>query len=204
MNNITQEIRTQEIDRTQGLNQTAEMEARLSILEELRKDVALNQKCGLPFILASVLIWIMIAVVTGLKLDITLKNTIVFCCSCPLMPLAWLFGKLLKVNIFDKTNPLGKLGFTFTMNQMIYLLIVMWVFKSSPENMVMVYAMVFGAHFLPYSWLYKTKAYLVAAIVIPFVALFAGQRFGAHGVAIAIAICEVVFAFVLTISSRKR
>lgn len=186
------------------MNKAQKMEANISVLEELRDDIANKQKSGLPFIMASVIIWIMISLVTGLDTNITLKNTIVFCCSCPLMPLACFFGKMLNVNIFDKSNPLGKLGITFTMNQMLYLLIVMWLFNASPENMVMVYAIVFGAHLLPYSWLYKTRTYLVAAILIPFIALYTGINYGSHTVALALVACEIVFALALTISTINK
>ena len=73
------------------------------------------------------------------------ENLLVFCCSCPLLPISWAIGKILKVDIFDKSNPLGNVGFLFTCNQFLYLLIVMWVFNAAPDKMVMVYAMVFGA-----------------------------------------------------------
>jgi len=186
------------------MNRTQEMEAGISILDNLRRDEAHNQSSGLPFIMASVIIWIMISVITGIDLDIKLKNMLVFCCSCPLMPLAWLFGKFLNVNVFDKSNPLGRLGVLVTMNQMLYLLIVMWAFRYSPENMVMLYAMVFGAHLLPYSWLYKNGTYMVAAIVIPFVALFTGLILGGHAVALVLTLCEIVFAVSLAVSEYVR
>ena len=136
-------------------------------LEELRNDIARKQKKGLPFICASVVIWLLILLVVALDLPQHQENMLVFCCSCPLMPLAWLAGKLMKVDIFDKSNPLGDVGFLFTCNQFLYLLIVMWVFSAVPEKMVMVYAMVFGAHLLPYSWLYRSVSYRVFAIAIP-------------------------------------
>ena len=131
------------------------------ILEELRNDLIIKQKKGLPFICASVVIWFLILIVLILDLPQDRKNMLVFCCSCPLMPISWLIGKLLKVDIFDKSNSLSNLGFLFTCNQFLYLLIVMWVFSAVSDKMVMVYAMVFGAHLLPYSWLYKSISYRV-------------------------------------------
>lgn len=43
--------------------------------------------------------------------------------------------------------------------------------------MLMVFAMVFGAHLLPYSWLYKSISYKIFAIIIPFLSLFIGVMF---------------------------
>lgn len=80
---------------------------------------------------------------------------------------------------------------------MLYLLIVMWVYAAVPEKMIMVYAMVFGAHLLPYSWLYRSKAYMIFAIVIPFIALFLGIRFNGSVVASVLMVAEAVFVWVL-------
>lgn len=166
-------------------------------LEELRNDITIKQKKGLPFICASVVIWLLVAIVIMVDLPQDKENLLVFCCSCPLLPIAWIIGKLLKVDIFDKSNPLGNVGFLFTCNQFLYLLIVMWVFNAVPEKMVMVYAMVFGAHLLPYSWLYKSLSYRIFAIAIPIISLVVGCVFSAFSVAIVLLFVEVIFVITL-------
>ena len=70
----------------------------------------------------------------------------------------------------------------------------MWVFNAVPEKMVMVYAMVFGAHLLPYAWLYQSKSYMVFAILEPILALAAGCAFGSQAVAIVMIVAELIFA----------
>lgn len=90
-------------------------------LDELRNDIIIKQKKGLPFILASIIIWLLIMVVAALNINIEMKNILVFCSSTPLMPLSWLIGKKIGVNIFTKGNELGNLGLLFTMNQILYL-----------------------------------------------------------------------------------
>lgn len=166
-------------------------------LDNLRDDIATKQKKGLPFIMASVVVWIFITVIATLNIDINLKNLLVFCCSIPMLPLAWLMGKKMKVDIFSNENPLGKLGFLFTLNQFLYLLIVMWVFTAVPNKMIMVYGMVFGSHLLPYSWLYRSKSYQFFAIMIPFVTLILGNFFSGFVVAVVLTISEIVFVFSL-------
>jgi hypothetical protein len=172
-------------------------------LDELRVDIAKKQKKGLPFIGASVVIWMLIFITCLLKFPIRLQNMIVFCCSCPLMPLAMLIGRIIHVDIFDKSNELGNVGFLFTLNQFLYLLIVMWVFSAVPAKMVMVYAMVFGAHLLPYSWLYKSVGYRVFAIVIPIAALVIGCLYSATVVAMVMLVFELVFVGVLNFENKK-
>jgi hypothetical protein len=166
-------------------------------LDKLRNSISIEQKKGLPFIIASVVIWTLITIVSLLDIPIMTKNLFVFCCSCPMLPLAWIAGKIMKVDIFAKENPLGQLGLLFTMNQIIYLLIVMWVFNAVPDKMIMIYAMVFGAHLLPYSWLYKSKAYAIVAVCIPIIALILGNIFNGSVVAITLVFIEIVFAIML-------
>lgn len=172
-------------------------------LDELRNDIVQKQKKGIPFICASVIIWTLILLVTLFKLPVQQQNLFVFCCSCPLLPLAWGIGKIFRIDIFDKSNELGKLGFLFTLNQLIYLLIVMWVFNAVPDKMVMVYAMVFGAHLLPYSWLYKSMSYRIFSIVIPIVSLVLGCLYSAFIVAIAMVVVEMLFVALLFAELRK-
>ena len=119
-----------------------------------------------------------------------------------MLPISWLIGKVLKVDIFDKSNPLGNVGFLFTCNQFLYLLIVMWVFSAVPDKMVMVYAMVFGAHLLPYSWLYKSLSYRIFAIAITIVPLIVGCIFKAFSIAVTMLIIEVLFVFSLLVEVR--
>ena len=135
-------------------------------LNVLKKDAQEAMKKGLPFTLASVVIWGLILVVQSLDLDLSVKNMCTFVCCVLLMPLAILFSKVVGADIFRKTpNPVNKLALLNTLNQFLYILIVMWAFSRAPEYMVMVYAMVFGAHLLPFSWAYDSKAYLVISIV---------------------------------------
>ena len=171
-------------------------------LETLRNDIVIKQKKGLPFIGASVVIWLLILIVIMLDLPQDKENLFVFCCSCPLLPISWLIGKVLKVDIFDKSNPLGNVGFLFTCNQFLYLLIVMWVFSAVPDKMVMIYAMVFGAHLLPYSWLYKSLSYRIFSIAIPIVSLIVGCIYSAFSVAVTNLIIEIMFAIALFVEAH--
>lgn len=172
-------------------------------VDELRDDLIVTQKKGLPFIAASVVIWLLIAIVASLGLDIAVQNILVLCCAAPLLPLAWLIGKRIGVEIFAQDNTLSKVGFVFTMNQALYLLIVIWAFNAAPHQMIMVYAMVFGAHLLPFSWLYKSVTYRVFAIVIPIVSLVLGSVFNGLAVAAAATVMELVFVVLLVREVRQ-
>ena len=167
------------------------------VIKELKLDCAGKQKKGLHFILTSVLIWTIILVVQLLPLPVMTKNFFTFCASVPLCPVAYAISKLIKVDFQNKENPLTGLGILFTVNQMIYLLIAMWVYSAVPDKMVMVYAMIFGAHLLPYGWLYLSKAYYVFAGVIPVLALAVGIQYPAAVIAGVMLLVELVFCVCL-------
>lgn len=171
-------------------------------LDELRLDCATKQKKGLHFILASIVIWGALLIVHISTLPIMTKNLMTFCCTAPLMPLAYLISKFIKVDFQNKENPLTILGVIFSLNQILYLLIAMWVYPTVPEKMLMVIAMIFGAHLLPYGWLYKSKTYTVLSIVIPILSLIIGCNYDAFILAIIMVIIEVIFSICLVFENK--
>jgi len=171
-------------------------------LEELRLDCVVKQKKGLHFILASVVIWSAILVVQLMDISILSKNMLVFCCTAPLLPLAYFVSKIIKVDFQNKDNPLTNLGILFSVNQMLYLLIAMWVFPTVPEKMLMVIVMIFGAHLLPFGWLYKSKTYMVLSVFIPIAALIVGLNFEPYILAIMMIVVEIIFSISLTIENK--
>lgn len=172
-------------------------------LNELIKDCACRQKKGLHFILTSILIWAMICAVHLTDMPIDTKNLITFCCSAVLFPLAWMLSKVLKIDFEGKGNPLTKAGILFSINQMLYILIVMWVYAAVPEKMVMVYAMVFGAHLMPFSWLYASRSYMVFSIVVPILSLIVGLIYPPAVLAALMIVIEAVFSACLFQECKK-
>jgi hypothetical protein len=173
-------------------------------LATLKKENIRSQKRGLPFMMASVVLW---ALVTGIQmttLTTAEKNMGAFCCSALMMPVACLFAKLLKAEIFaNKDNPINKLGFLCTMNQMLYILIVMWACSECPDRMIMLYAMIFGAHLLPFGWLYETKAYIVLSIAETVLALVVGLMFGSIAVGILMVVSGVILSICLLAKNKR-
>ena len=172
-------------------------------LEELRIDCAIQQKKGLHFILASVLIWSAVFAVQLMSIDINTKNFFTFCLTAPMVPLAYFISKLIKVDFTNKANPLTELGILFSVNQMLYLLIVMWIYSTNPGKMLMVLAMVFGAHLLPYGWLYKSKSYLVLSVIIPILMLILGNLYDSTVVAGVMIVIEIIFSGLLVLENKS-
>ncbi len=172
-------------------------------LRQLKIDFAVKQKKGLPFIMASAVLWtiMFIAFLTGLNLYY--KNIIAMCCSCLLMPVGMLCGKIINVNIFSKENPLNGLSVVAALNQLLYLPIVLWVMYAVPEKMIMAYAIAVGAHFLPYYWIYFSPTYFYASIVIPIVSLILGIYSGQAIVCIAFVAFDILICILLTLENKQ-
>lgn len=171
-------------------------------LQELKIDSAKKSKRGLPFIAASVIIWLAILCVHLSTLPILTKNLLTFCCSIPLVPMAYLISKVIGADFQNKDNPLTELGILFAVNQMLYILIAMWVYAAVPEKMLMVYAMIFGAHLLPYGWLYQSKTYYVLSVLVPILVLFVGCNYSTVAIAILMLFIEIIFCICLIIENK--
>ena len=79
----------------------------------------------------------------------------------------------------------------------------MWIYPTLPEKMLMIIAMIFGAHLLPYGWLYKSKSYIVFAILIPVLSLIVGVNFEPYVIAIMMIGIEILFSIGLIFENRK-
>ena len=183
-------------------NTTMTFQESTAALNELRRDCAKQQKKGLHFILASIFIWAAVWIVHLTALPIETKNLLTFCVACPLLPLAWGISKLIHVDFQGKSNPLTSLGLLFSVNQILYILIAMWVFSAVPEKMLMVYAMIFGAHLLPYSWVYQSKSYMLMSILVPILALVVGLIAQPHVLAGIMFGLEIAFSIALVVENK--
>ncbi len=167
------------------------------VLDELREDDAVNQKYGIHFMLASIPIWIGICIVHTMPLSVINQNLCVFCFSALLVPLAYMIAKLLHIKFRYDENPLSKLGLLFTCNQILYILIAMWAYGQASDHFLMIYAMIFGGHLMPFSWLYKCKSYMVSSIVVSIGCLAFGCIFGAMAVAVFMLFHQILFSVIL-------
>lgn len=166
-------------------------------IEELRNDCIKKQKKGLHIIIASVIIWIAVLCVHLSSMPILTKNLFTFCCTAPLLPISFIISKIIKIDFQNKDNPLTKVGVLFSVNQILYLLIAMWIYPTIPDKMLMVIAMIFGAHLMPYSWLYKSKSYFIFSIIIPIAVLVIGLNFAPYIIAVFMLFMEILFCVLL-------
>ena len=171
-------------------------------LNDLRKDCATRQKRGIHFILASVVIWVILLIIQSTGLPVLTKNFLTFCCTAPLLPLAYLISRRINIDFQNVNNPLTNLGIIFSINQILYLLIAVWAYSAVPDKMLMIIAMIFGAHLLPYGWLYQSRIYLIFSVAIPIAALVAGYYFSPYILAGTMVVIEIIFSLLILMENK--
>ena len=171
--------------------------------QPVKVEFAVKQKKGLPFIMASTVLWTIMLIAFLTDLNVSAKNMIAMCCSALLMPVGMLFGKILKVDMFCKDNPFSSLSVVAALNQLMYLPIVLWTMYAVPDKMIMVYAIVVGAHFLPYYWIYFSPTYFYASIIIPIVSLMFGIYFSQIIVCVAFVAFDILICILLCLENKQ-
>lgn len=84
-----------------------------------------------------------------------------------------------------------------------YLPIVLWAMYAVPDKMIMVYAIVVGAHFLTYYWIYFSPTYFYASIIIPIVSLIFGLYFSQVIVCLAFVIFDILICLLLCLENKQ-
>jgi len=137
-----------------------------SISERTRLELSVKAKNGVNFIAAAVFIWLLLGYIWMLDFPAKTKGVYSFYAAMPLLPLAWLFSKIMKTSWTIKGNPIQDLGLWLNFAQLFYFPFLVLVLMRFPEYFLSAYGIVLGAHFFPYSWFYKVKSYMVMAGVI--------------------------------------
>ncbi len=135
-------------------------------LDDLRTELSVKSKNGIDFTLAAGIIWLFITFLWTLSFKSYDKSILVFIAGGPLLPIAFLFSKLLKTNWKLKDNPLQPLGLWLNFAQLFYFPFLIFTMIKMPDYFIMVYAIITGGHFFPYSWFYKTNWYAIFGGII--------------------------------------
>lgn len=82
-------------------------------------------------------------------------------------PIAFLISKKFNVNPFAKFPPLSNLGTVLACAQFLYWPVLILIFQLAPNWFPFVFAVLFGSHFIPFGWLYKSNAYYFLGFAMP-------------------------------------
>ncbi|WP_071394762.1 DUF7010 family protein [Bacillus tuaregi] len=138
-------------------------------LDESKIALSLRGKNGIGFLLSGLIIWIIITVIFLLSIGNYEKSVFMLFSTGLMFPLSVVLSTVIKADWKSKDIPLGSLGFYLNIAQMIYFPILFWAIGKSPADTVMFFAIITGAHFFPYGWLYHAKPFYFMA---PFISVF--------------------------------
>jgi hypothetical protein len=167
-------------------------------LNKLRIELSVKSKNGIDFTLAASIIWLVIVFLWRLEFKPYDKSIFVFIAGGPMLPLAFLFSKLLKTNWKIENNPLQPLGLWLNFAQLLYFPFLIFTMIKMPEYFIMTYAIITGGHLFPYAWFYKTNLYAIFAFLIVIVSLIIGLTMPTEKMYI-VALFISILLFVLTI-----
>lgn len=131
---------------------------------ELQQDLALKTRRGINALLTGVVLWTTFAVL-GATIDHPMRLAVFVAFGAgALFPLSLGVAAAMKIDAFAKGNPLGTLAGLLGAVQVLYIPAVIGIIFLIPEHMPWMLAVLVGAHFLPYAWLYRSVAYVVASV----------------------------------------
>lgn len=132
-------------------------------LTPLKNELSLKAKNGIDFIFSAALVWFAISFIWSLDYTSYNKAILAFMIGGTMLPLALGLSKVLKTNWKVKHNPLQPLGLWLNFAQLFYFPFLIFVLLVLPDYFIMAYAIITGAHFFPYAWLYRAKIYAITA-----------------------------------------
>ena len=142
----------------------------LAQFEAERDRLALLTRKGIGMPAAGLLYWLAVAILVRV---LPQKTALVysFALTGVVFPIGALLTKLAGGDLFAKSPTFTPLGLQIAALQLFYWPILILVFNVAPNWTPFTMAVLFGSHFLPYTWLYRSRGYAFLAIGIAVVAV---------------------------------
>lgn len=143
-------------------------------LNKVRDDLSIRGKNGLGFLFSGIVIWSTITLVFLQPIEMQQKNIYMLVSTALMFPLSVGISTLIKADWKLENNPFGNLGLFLNLAQIIYFPILFWGIIKSPNDAIIYFAIITGAHFFPYGWFYNAKAYYVMAPMTAIIIMLLG------------------------------
>jgi len=145
-------------------------------LENLQKEIIFEAKKGYPILLSGAVVFLIFTLMPLVFPIETVRLIWIFGLGV-IFPIGIVISKILGVNLLSTDNPLGTLGGIVAAPQAFYIPVFIIVYMKIPEYLPFTIGLLAGSHFLPYIWIYKSKAYLFVTLGICLSALILGGFF---------------------------
>lgn len=139
-------------------------------LQQLQRELSISTAKGTPMLYAGILFWFL-AGLSYFFIPEDVRFWVYIYGVGIIFPLGILISKFLKKDLFVHDNPLSSLAGLLGAMQILFIPVVLIFIAKNPAIIPYVLAVLTGAHFLPFSWVYQTKWYLIHSFAIIGIAL---------------------------------
>jgi hypothetical protein len=122
------------------------------------------------------------------------------------LPLAFWLERRLAMGPMARSNPLRSLSIQLAVSQVLGLPAAFIAYSYHPSLVPAALAAIAGAHFVPYAWLQRTRAYVVLAVAVSIgsLALTLALKRGAFSwVCLWMSFCYIIAAFVVRAAAAR-
>jgi hypothetical protein len=139
-------------------------------LDRLRDDAARVTKRGIGMPAAGMIYWLAMAWV-GATYKPQSAALLFFIGTGLVFPIGYGLTRLAGGDLFAKGNPLTGLGGILNAVQAFYWPMAILLFYKDPMLVPFAFGTLFGSHFLPYGWFYRSRGYTFLGIAAPVITI---------------------------------
>lgn len=136
-----------------------------SELDALRQHAILSSLAGSPFLLVFAVVWLAAGTLSYLVPRDIAPWLYVFL-GMPASPIAIALERRLGYVPAANPDPLLPLTLLLLFVQIVAFPAILLVWNLAPDYLPVAFAAVVGAHFLPFTWVYRTRLYTVLGVVV--------------------------------------
>jgi hypothetical protein len=173
-------------------------------LAQLQVEIIKSAKRGYPILISAAAFFALIAALGRVIPLHTLGLAWIFGMMV-IFPLGVGLGSLLNARVITTNNPLGNLGGLVAGTQAFFIPVFIVIYQFVPQYLPLAVGLLGGAHFLPYAWIYRSRAYVFVTLGTCLSALVLGIAFTSVAYTVVPLGMAAVFAIaVLWIVSENR
>lgn len=144
--------------------------------ERLQSSIIRSARRGYPILISGSVFFAVLAVLAG-TMQLSALGLVWILGMMVIFPAGVLLGAVLKISVITRDNPLGTLGGLVAGVQAFFIPVFIVVYQFVPQYLPFAVGLLGGAHFLPYTWIYRSRAYAFVSIGTGIASLALGLGF---------------------------
>lgn len=164
-------------------------------LAQLQVEIIRSAKRGYPILISAATFFALMAALGNVIPLRTLGLAWIFGMMV-IFPLGVALGGLLHARVITTDNPLGNLGGLVAGAQAFFIPVFIVIYQFVPQYLPLAVGLLGGAHFLPYAWIYRSRAYVFVTVGTCLSALVLGTAF----VSVAYTVVPIAMAAVFAVA----